>query len=387
MDDLNLIREFRGHAAPAPAARERARAALRSAIAGRRARRSRLLVVAAGLAVLLVGGGTAYALAREFLIGDPAPADVKQEAARANSFGKPIIGPPLPQGPRVRPEGMVLAASLHSSVGGVYLWRAPSDREGDCLFTQIHGTEQPDGRPNLGGGCIGGGRPIDVSASGTRLRDGRWLSLVYGRVDESIQRLVLELDRRRLPVPLTGRFFLFELPEVVPGESPPLRFLGYDAAGRQMAEYEQPGSRASDHVCDLDISSERPALEILTRRTRKPLRAYVFEREGRRCQVLTTPGGSSSGGDAILRGPRDIPLGITQIGSADNALVLIWGVVGDAIDRLELHFDDGRVEQLPLANHVTLYQVDPGDYAQGRQPVKLVGRDAAGKVIAEQPLR
>lgn len=387
MDELNLIRDFRARAALDPAARERARAALRSAIAGRRAQRSRVVVVAATLTVLLVGGGSAYALAREFLVGAPAPADVKEQAARGSS-GRPLIGNP-PKGPEVRPEGMVLAASLESSVGMVYLWRAPSDTEDTiCLYTQIAGTEQPDGSPNLGGGCGGGSGPIDSTFSGSTMRDGRWLSLVYGRVGPAVHRLVLELGERRIPIPLTGRFFLSEIEGVGPDAQPRLRFLGYDAAGRKVAEHEQPGWGSREFLLSecRDISGQKPALEILTRRTKKPIRAYAFERGGTRCSVLATPGGSSSG-SSRPPGRREIPIGVTQIGAGDRALVLIWGEVGREIAKLELEFDDGRVERLPLADHVTLYQVAPDDYAKGRQPVKLIGRDAAGKVIAEQPLR
>ena len=42
------------------------------------------------------------------------------------------------------------------------------------------------------------------------------------------------------------------------------------------------------------------------------------------------------------------------------------------------------VERLPLVDHLTLYQVARRDFAAGRRPIALVGRDASGKVIARR---
>lgn len=386
MDELTEIRRFRRRAELDAAARDGARDALRAAASAAAPRRPRALIAFASAAMLLLCAGTAYAVAREFLVGDPAPPEVKSEAAKINSDGRPLI-PTTTARPQVRPEGTRLAASLQSSAGPVYLWRADGARgDATCLFVQIASAPQRDGGPNLGGGCSATADPIAVTASGTRTRAG-WLALVYGSVDESVHRLAAQLEDRRVDVPLEGRYFLFEPPAAVDDEIPRVRLLGYDSGGREIAEHELGTPRAPANSCANDLADEEPVLEILTRRTGKPIRAYLVVRGGRRCQVLVTPGGTSSGTAGPTPRPREIPLGLTQIGAGESGMVLIWGQIGDAITQLELVFDDGRSERLPLTDNMTLYQVSPDDDAEGRRPTKLVGRDRSGNVIAERVLR
>jgi hypothetical protein len=84
MDDLSSLREFRADALSSPRARAQAAERLQTLIAGQRRQRQRLIVVVAAAALLLALGGTAYGLARGYLLGDPAPDPVKAQAAMLN---------------------------------------------------------------------------------------------------------------------------------------------------------------------------------------------------------------------------------------------------------------------------------------------------------------
>lgn len=212
MDELTLLRAFRANVPRSPQARQQAHERLERMIGGRRERRSpRLLVLLAAITLLIALGGTAYGLAREYLLGDPAPDPVKQQAAMLNEVKGELI-PIARQGPGIRVEETKLGAFLDASTGPVYLWVAPADR-GECWFEQIVGTELPDGRPNLGGSCghVPNARPIDWGIRATRVRDGRLLARIAGSVSDEVARLELTSEGNTVTVPLQGRYFLFEV--------------------------------------------------------------------------------------------------------------------------------------------------------------------------------
>jgi len=359
--------------------------------AGRRPRRSapRTLLVAAAALAVAGAVASAYAVGHHFLVGDPAPPEVKEQAALLNQVKGELI-PRVHRGPALRIQKTRLAASLDASTGRVYLWTAPTERGDICLFHQIAGNEMPDGRPNLGSGCGFSGGGIDSNRSGTRVRDGRWLSLIYGRVDESAQRLELRIKGRTLDVPLQGGFFLFELPGVGDSETPALELIAYDEKGAALAREKHglpPGARSPLHVPrTVDVSGEKPLLEIETRRTKRPIRLYLIESDGERCQVLVSPGGTGTSCGGRSPGAREISVGPNQIGAAPDGMLLLWGEIGSEIETLEVRFQDGRVERLPLVEHFTLYQVARDDFVHGRRPIELVGRNEEGGVVARRPL-
>jgi hypothetical protein len=346
----------------------------------------RAMIIAAAIVAVAGAAASAYAVGRHLLVGGPAPPDVKEQAVLLNQVKGELI-PRVYPGPRIRVEQTRLAAALDASTGRVYLWVAPTERGDYCLFKQIVGTELPDGSPNLSGGCGRGDTPIDSTLSGTRVRDGGWLSLVYGHVDEAVQRLVVRVDGRTHQVPLSGRFFLFELPEVADGQFPEIELVAYDAQGNELARKKHAvPANFTRRPQPVDISGKRPLLEIETRRTKKPIRLYVIDRGGERCLVLVSPGGTGSGCGGRPPEPREIPIAPNQIGTAPDGMLLLWGEVGNEIERLELRFQDGRVERLPLVEHFTLYQIHPHDFVDGRRPIELVGRNAAGEVVGRREL-
>ena len=397
MDDLTLLQQFRANVPQSLHGREQARARLERLIAPRPRRRSRLLVLVAAVALLIALGGTAYGLAREYLIGDPAPDPVKEQAAMLNEVKGELI-PTAGKGAGIRVEETKLGAYLDASTGPVYIWVAPS-AQGECRFMQVVGTELRDGGPNLSGGCgsAPGTRPLDWGTSITRVRDGRLLAVISGSVSEQVAKLELNSQGETVDVPLQGGYFLFEVegggrqPEP---NVPPFELVAYDKTGgvlardKAMTRFGMPAALGpvQRRPQPLDLGTREPLIEIATRRTRKPIRLYVFERGGERCRVLVSPGGTGSSCGGRPPQPNEVFVGPNQIGAAPTGMLLLWGEVGSDIRALELRFEDGRVEQLPLAKQFALYQVDPADFAAGRRPISLVGRDQNGKVAGERKL-
>lgn len=387
MDELTKLRSFRASVTPRVGARTRAEQVLRQATAGgrRRPRVARPLALAAAVAALLVAGG-AYALERYVLVGDPAPPDVKEIAARLNEVRGSFLRERHP-GPRPLVEDMRAGAVIRASAGPVYMWVAPSSDGGYCAFLDL-GLRLPDGRPNMSSGCHSGdARLLDPQSSGMRMPDGRWLQLLHGSVRRPpVERLELvRPGADPVEIPLSGRFFLYQVEDMEPEELPPLAVVAYDSSGRVVARrtmhYPRPRFRR------LDISGQRPLIEILTRRTKKPIKLYVLEREGELCSVVDMPAGRSG---SCTRSPKPSEIGVSyeQIGpsTSPKAMLLLHGQVGEAIDALDLVFEDGRTEHLPLVDGWTLYQVSPTDLVPGRLPSEFVGRDEGGKVIARRPV-
>jgi hypothetical protein len=389
MDELALLRQFRADVPRPLRAQQQARERLEQLIAGGRRRRSpRLVVLLAALALLIALGGAAYGLAREYLLGDPAPDPVKQQAAMLNEIKGELI-PTARLGPGIRVEETKLAAFLDASTGPVYLWAAPSERGDECWFEQIIGTEQPDGSPNLRGGCghARDGRPIDWSLSATRVRDGRILPFISGKVGGNVAKLELTSEGETVQVPLQGRYFLFQVSDATREANPQiprLRLTAYDNAGDVLAQANsRPQPRRPRPI---DLNGQTPLIEILTRRTGTPIRLYVIQRDGERCRVLVSPGGTGSSCGGRPPKSNEVFVGPNQIGAAPGGMLLLWGEVGSDITKLELQFEGGRIEELPLTNRFALYQVDPADFDAGRRPLRLVGRDANGTAVGERKL-
>jgi hypothetical protein len=354
---------------------------------GRPFTRRRAFALAAAAAVAVALAATAFGVGRQFLPGDPAPPAVQDEAGRLDEVKGELI-PRVHDTPGVLVEQTRLAASLDTADGPVYLWSAPTEKGGYCLFLEAPGLELPDGRPNLAGGCNTAPAALEVTSAGSRLRSGAWLQLLYGRAGPSIERLELERDGSSRAVPLDGGgFFLTRLQVETPGRPPQFELVAYDADGDEIARRSQampPPQLRPPHASDkgrLPVGGE-PLLEIRTRRTNMPIRLYVSDSGGERCVTLVTPGGTSTGCGQKQPGPREIPIQPTQIGAAPSGMLLLWGAVGHEIASLELRFEDGTSEPLPLVEGRTLYQVDPGNYDAGRRPTELVGKDAEGRVIA-----
>ena len=400
MDDLELLRAFR---ATVPAARAETREAARTRVFGdggrvqdEQARRRRLLVVGATAVIAVAGAGAAYGIAERFLIGDPAPRELKERVAESQSPPE-VKGLLIPVVRRrygsvdVDAERMRLAASLDGSSGLYYLWSAPKRDGGECLFLQPVGARTPDGRPQLvGSGCTTDhGAKIVFDMAGTRESFG----VVSGTVATEVKRLEIHFrGGRELAVPLQGRFFVYELRLVRDQLSgvftfPEFALVGYDAAGKEIArdahkEALSPEARAfMGFLHSFDPSREKPLFESRTR-SGKPIRLFLFERNGERCNIIAVEGTKSGGCGRVRARPEQVLVNFEQIGG----ILLLYGQVGAAVERVELQFADGRAERLPIRDGYTFHRFDPDVFVDGPRPVAVIGRDKDGDVVAEKRL-
>ena len=182
-------------------------------------------------------------------------------------------------------------------------------------------------------------------------------------------------------IPLQGRWFVAEL------DAEPSEVVGFDARGRVVARQKFGGPAAGADQAPYPVGPVQTVLEIRTRYTRRPILVQVARAsDGTSCQSLVTPGGTGSGCGGRPIGARQIGVSPTQIGTAPKGMLLLFGRVGREIAVLNVRFEDGRVERLPLARGFSVYQVAHGDYRRGRRPILLVGRNRAGSIVAKQKL-
>lgn len=378
MDELALIRSFRLEDVSPEVAREQARGALSRRISRRRALRRSVVVLVMVGAVAIVA--SAYAVARELVVGSPAPREVKQEFAELGRVRGELI--PIPrQLPGTIAGKTRVAATLESSVGPIYIFAAPTRTGGVCGFTWIASERLPGGRPNMSGvGCYADAdpRPLMAVRSETFVR-GRNLRLLEGYASVRVRRLEARVGARRVRIPLQGGWFVAEL------DAGASEVVGFDARGRVVARqnFDEPAADQAPYP----VGPVQTVLEIRTRYTRRPIRVQVARAsDGTACVSLVTPGGTSSGCGGRPIGALQISVTPTQIGSAPKGMLLLFGRVGRKIALLSVRFEDGRVERLPLARGFSVYQVARVDYRPGRRPIVLVGRNRAGLIVATQKL-
>jgi hypothetical protein len=98
------------------------------------------------------------------------------------------------------------------------LWVTPTSSGGHCLYLDLANLRQPDGAPNLTGGCTNG-HPYALDASFPWMRvSGKPVSLVYGYAAAPATRVQLHFQSGATKsADMNGRYFMVE---VAAGESP-----------------------------------------------------------------------------------------------------------------------------------------------------------------------
>jgi hypothetical protein len=150
MDELAQLKNFRLEDAAADGAREHARAALHRAMTRRRPalpRRRYALVIAFAVAAVLAAA--AYAIVHEFVIGGPAPPEVKRvvgltfkrwAAEQHERFA-------MPKQFQGREEDVRIASVTQTKAGPAYLFYEPTKHGSACLFLWERRITFPNGAP------------------------------------------------------------------------------------------------------------------------------------------------------------------------------------------------------------------------------------------------
>jgi hypothetical protein len=374
MDELALLKSFRIDDASPNGAREHAQGALREAIA--RARMRRRLTLAAAFVGAAILAGAAYGVAHKLIVGQRAPKEVREQPARF-AHAAELIPVPHPNDPRL--DVARVAAVLDSSVGTVDLFGSPNAR-GLCASTWVEGDRGYQGRLNMTSAC--GSRDQSFWAVGSERFRGQPVVLFFGHVGPRVARIGLRLDSEAMTVPLIGRWFLAELPRF------PHRFefLTYDRSGRKLED-----NKFSPHFGRPRPSARLPhqvtrAREVTRIRARGGEQITLFTArasDGGRCQIVRSDRRPSNRTCSVaIPHRREIGVNGMNFGGAPGGVLLLIGPVGSDIATLELRYENGRVRNIPLTDGWALSEIARADYRKGRRPEVLVGRDAAGKIIA-----
>jgi hypothetical protein len=377
MDELALLKAFRLEDASPNGARDHALAAVRAAAARRRRSRRRMFAALVFVAAAILAGA-AYGVVRELIVGDPAPEEVREQPARFGHSAE-LIPVPHPDDPRL--DEARVAAVLDSSVGTVYLFASPNAR-GLCASTWIEGDRGYQGRLNIGSVC--GPSRQSFFAFGTQRYRGKVVQLFSGRAGDGVTRVALAFGSRLVTVPLTGRWFLAEL------AARPDAFVSYAADGRILERHPFLGLSppSSTTARPHEVVQPREVARIRARGGAEEVTLLVAPAsDGGYCQIVRSDRTPTNRGCSVARPSADeIGVAAMNFGGAPGGTLLLVGPVGSDIASLQLRYEDGRVVAVPLHEGWALYEVERADYAEGRRPEVLVGRDAAGRAVVSKRL-
>jgi hypothetical protein len=387
MDELAAVTTFRSHVSERDeAARATALAALEAALAAPvaapqrwRSRRARVAVAVALASVIAVSSAFGWpARVLDVIAGEPAPPRVKDAFALQNE-GRERVLPIFRQHASndtivERAHGIV---GIETSVGPVILWAAPTRGGGVCWVVEIERRG-----PGLSGCSPRPWRESVVFEYGmgrTRVGDG-YLELVEGRTRADVASVeLLYADGESETVPVLEGFYLHE-----PRERPTM-LVARDRDGAELAR------RAVRPIRPIAFPRSTGPERELIRLTTSSGHALTFSlapgANGSLCQ-FTRYRGSVSGGCGQDQRERVVPdelmihPGLQNEARDGKPLVTLNGVVGSAIARLELEYEDGTVVPLPVTEQFVLFEIPPEHHADKR--VVLVGRDAGGTVVARR---
>lgn len=342
-----------------------------------------LLVVAAGVVANVALGLGIGGRIEEFVAGTPAPPPI-EERLRDEVLAERIV--PLFGNESVEftgPAHGVLA--IETTGGAAALWTVPTASETSpspvCYLVEFVRLSERAGRPLGDSRCIRRPFPTEgLSWARTKQEvDGRIIAVVAGVVAPNVVSTILRsADGAESQITLEGGFFLAELRD--PDANYDL--LAFDSNGSMTATAQITWFSAG--LQDIrNIKPTGPPRTIIETRDSigRPLRLTLRPAEDGNACLASGPG-MTCGPESGLRAEKGISVGP----SLTAKVFTLQGSVGPEIGTLELLYEDGTTERLPIVERFVLFGVKPERFEEGRRPVVLVGRDDAGRVVAERPL-
>jgi hypothetical protein len=396
MDELQLLRGFRADLASADAAaRARVRTRVEAAVSGERwirwRVRQRSAWAAAAVAVLAaVIATSAFAFGDRLLsivAGEPAPPQVKRTFAVENDAQTRAVMPIFRREKSLdtivqRTHGVL---GINTSVGPVIVWAAPTRGGGVCWVVDIERLRSPDGRPNGGSGCNRAPiRPSIALESGLLVRSvgNAYLELVEGRVSDTVASVELHYaDGSTEDLPLAEGFILHEPRR----DAEPVALVARDANGAEVKRrsVRRPSARVRDRFAE-PTGPERVVVRLETSAGFPVTFSTARSQRGYLCEITRFRGSEarSCGPDRRDRVKSDeisVHAGLWNNFRDDQPLVTLSGVVGADVAQLELHYRDGEVVDVPIAERFVLFEIPPAKYEEER--LLLVARDRRGGVV------
>jgi hypothetical protein len=175
-------------------------------------------------------------------------------------------------------------------------------------------------------------------------------------------------------VPLTGGTFLAEFP------GGPDEFVSYAKDGTVLERRLFPQPRGAERPAfkpPHQITRAREVARIQARDGTEEVRLLVADAsDGGYCQIVRSEHLPPNRGCSHPRlVENEIGVDAMNYGGAPDGILLLVGQVGAGIASLELEYQDGRRANVPLHRGWALYEIDRRDYAEGRRPTELIGRD------------
>jgi hypothetical protein len=320
----------------------------------------------------------------DLFTGSPAPQPVKHELGLGNGVSDAEIGELMHQTapPRVlvgRARGLM---QVDTPAGPLRVWGAPTSDGGLCTYLWFVADigEEPSGWlfcETLTAEADPLGPVLEP-----RQTQGRTVRLVYGQARADIASVELQLaDGRTLRMRKSGPFYLRALS---PGQQPAF-VRGLDAAGRAIARTAvESGSLGGVLPPTLPTGPGRRLAELDTR-----IGAIVLESapgpDGKRCFVVTGPASQSSSCVAV---PRVVKFDFGPFFSPDQSerVVILAGLVGPRVRRLELRFEDATAVRIHLSGRFFVYDLPRRHWTTGRRPTVLAALAADGSVLGRRRL-
>ncbi len=405
MDEIIAVRAFRSEIPDRDAgARDAVRRTLEAALAEPlraprrslwRSRRMWVLIAVTLGAVAAVSsafGWTSRLI--DVIAGQPAPPRIKRTFALENEARERVL-------PIFRRQAMsdTIIEQAHgvigfdSSVGPVILWAAPTRGGGLCWLIEIKRADELAGRPTSNPNCSPQLRRVDAPLaygfSRTLVGD-RYLALIEGRLQGRLQANVTSLelrygDGRSEMVPIAEGFFLQELRV----ESEPILLIARDRSGAEVKRLEVQAFELIPPPGP--VGPERILIRVETDAGFPLTFSLARTENGELCQLTHYPGGGlgrTCGPDPRTRvAPDEISVhpGLWNEAQDGKPLVTLGGVVGSAIARLDLHYEDGTIVAVPVVEQFVLFVIPPEHRSDER--FILVGRSPSGEAITRRVLK
>lgn len=336
-----------------------------------------LLVLAgtlAGVAFALGLGGRIH----DLVAGKPAPAPV-EERLRDEALAERLV--PLFAGQPVadvdKAHGVMAIAS---SKGPVALWTVPTRGGPICYFVEVVRLSERAGEPRGDSRCTPKPSPT-APIVWARTKEGA-LTLVSGFLAENVESLLLRSpEGTETPVSTAERFFLAELP----GGREGYRLIARDARGADI-EYRE----ITDFTAQFQDATQRkvagPARTVIatTDSRGRPLRLVLRPAEGGQTCVIVEGNGAG-----LTCGKLDdlrVAEGLRVHPALRGSIVFLEGSVGPEVATLTLEYEDGSKVDVPIVERFVLFGIERKHFREGARPVRLIGRDRAGREVAREPV-
>jgi hypothetical protein len=336
------------------------------------------LVALAGVAANVAFGLGLGGRLHDFVAGKPATPSIEARL-RDEALAERLV-PLFPRRPVVEADKAHGVMAIATSGGPVALWTLPTNEGPICYFVEIVRLSERAGEPRGDSRCTP--KPSATApVVWSRTKQGG-LTIVSGYLADNVDSLWLRTPEGAMNrVATAERFFLAGLPDGREGHA----LIARDVGGTEIERRE-----ITDFTAGFQDATQRkvsgPARTVIatTDSRGRPLRLLLRPAEGgETCVVIEGNGGSLTCGklDALR-----VDEGLRVHPALRGSIVFLEGSVGPEIATLTLEYEDGSTADVPIVERFVLFGIERKHFHEGARPLRLIGRDRAGRVVAREPV-